>query len=140
MLLIYIQKEHILEIEKLSQESSCWTAHEIELVIQGFDTYATDFLAISQVLVTKSESSVRSFYNYFKDHLNLDNLTMNNSVKIKAEANNMFNELVKQNRSDLPVVVADAVQTEVVVVAIQPKIEQTLDLNKTKADECITLD
>ena len=140
--MLLIQKEHILENEKLSQESPCWTAHEIELVIQSFDTYGTDFLAISQVLVTKSESSVRSFYNYFKDHLNLDKLTMNNSVKIKAEANNMFNELVKQNRSDLPVVVADAVQTEgvVVVVASQPKIEQSLDLNKTKADECITLD
>ena len=52
-------------------ETPCWTAHEISLVILGFNKYGKDFAAISQVLQTKSENSVKSFYNYYKDHLSL---------------------------------------------------------------------
>ena len=62
-------------------ESPCWTEHDVALVIQGFNKYGNDFAAISQVLQTKSENSIKAFYNYYKDHFNLDKLVLTNPVK-----------------------------------------------------------
>jgi hypothetical protein len=58
-----------------------WNANEVALAIQGFEKYGQDFEAISQVIGSKSELSIRAFYNYYKDSLNLDKLILNNAVR-----------------------------------------------------------
>jgi antitoxin component HigA of HigAB toxin-antitoxin module len=58
-----------------------WTPNEIALVLQGFNKYGEDFEAISQVIGSKTDASIKAFYNYYKENLNLDKLILNNPVR-----------------------------------------------------------
>jgi REST corepressor 1 len=58
-------------------ETPVWNEHEISMVLQGFSKYGTDFEAISQVMGTKSENSIKSFYLYHKDNYSLEKLVLN---------------------------------------------------------------
>lgn len=58
-----------------------WTPNEIALVLQGYNKYGEDFEAISQVIGSKTESSIRAFYNFYKENLNLDKVIFNNPVR-----------------------------------------------------------
>jgi len=64
-------------LEVKSVPTPSWTSREIGLVLQGLNKYGTDFNAISQVLGSKSESSIKSFYQYHKEHYNLEKLIAN---------------------------------------------------------------
>lgn len=79
-----------------------WTPHEIILVIQGFNRYGSDFNAISEVIGTKSENSIKSFYQYHKENYNLEKL-INNPAELKARSEVIYNDLNSLNRPDLPV-------------------------------------
>lgn len=92
----------LLKIETDSYPTPEWNSHEIALVLQAFNKYGADFEAISQVMGTKSENSIRSFYQYHKDHYNLDKLILN-PIHLKSESLLIFNNLNKLNRPDLPV-------------------------------------
>ena len=61
-----------------------WNSNEVALAIQGFNKYGDDFVAISEILGTKSEGSVKAFYNYYKDNYGLDKLIINNPVSFLA--------------------------------------------------------
>ena len=91
-------KERLIQMDEEAIETPCWTAHEISLVIQGFNKYGNDFVAISQVLQTKSENSVKSFFNYYKEHLNLDKLVLNNPVSVETNLIRLLCLILQQKR------------------------------------------
>jgi len=61
----------------------CWTPNEISLALQGFNKYGDDFEAIAQVIGSKTEGSIKAFYNYYKENFALDKLILNNPVTKK---------------------------------------------------------
>lgn len=93
--------EQMLQLE--SEPIPEWTPKEIALVIQGFNKYGDEFEAISQVIGTKTEGSIKAFYNYYKENLNLDKLILNCSKELTQRANQTYNTLNKLNLPELPV-------------------------------------
>lgn len=98
---IEIDHELLKALESKSVATPAWTPHEISLVIQSFNKYGTDFNAISQVLGSKSESSIKAFYQYHKENYNLEKL-ITNPMDIKTESLAIFNDLSQLNRPELP--------------------------------------
>lgn len=101
----------LIKIEANSVPTPCWTAHEIALAIQGFNKYGSDFNAIAQVIGSKTENSIKSFYQYHKENYNLESLIANPS-NLKEESLAIFNEIKKQNRADIP---TSKLETEAIV-------------------------
>ncbi len=58
-------------------ETPVWSEHDICIVLQGFSRFGTDFEAISEVMGTKTENAIKSFYQYHKDNYNLEKLVLN---------------------------------------------------------------
>jgi len=56
----------------LSRVTMRWSNEELLLAVQGVRTYGQDFKAIAEVLGSKSESQVRSFYTNYKRRYRLD--------------------------------------------------------------------
>ncbi|RNA45018.1 REST corepressor 3-like isoform X2 [Brachionus plicatilis] len=79
-----------------------WTQKEINFVLQGFNKFGDDFELISQLIQTKSPESVKAFYAYYKDSLNLEKLVTNNTDLNKKSIEIMAN-LKKNNRHDIQV-------------------------------------
>jgi hypothetical protein len=67
----------MLQLEAESVPIPGWTPDEIALAIQGFNKYGEDFEAISQVIGSKTDASIKAFYNYYKESLGLDKLILN---------------------------------------------------------------
>lgn len=98
---IEIDHELLKVLESKSTPTPAWTPHEISLVIQGFNKYGTDFSAISQVLGSKSECSIKAFYQYHKENYNLEKL-VTNPMDLKTESLAIFNDLSRLNNPELP--------------------------------------
>jgi hypothetical protein len=62
----------LLQIDQNQTITKEWTEREVMLALQGYQTYGDNFEAISQVIGSKTESNVRTFYNYHKEHFNLN--------------------------------------------------------------------
>jgi len=58
----------------LSRITMRWSNEELLLAVQGVRQYGQDFKAIAEVLGTKSESQVRSFYTNYKRRYHLDDV------------------------------------------------------------------
>lgn len=54
------------------QHAKVWTNDEVQMAIQGFRRYGTDFTAISDVIRTKSPEAVKIFYVSQKERLGLE--------------------------------------------------------------------
>ncbi|CAF0761791.1 unnamed protein product [Brachionus calyciflorus] len=87
------------ESEKVSP---FWSQKEISLVLQAFQKYGEDFEGISDLIETKSPESIKAFYNYYKDSLNLDKLILN-SKELGKRSQDILSNLKRLNRSDVPV-------------------------------------
>lgn len=73
----FLKNDLLKALEAKSIPTPSWTSHEIALVLQGFNKYGTNFSAIAQVIGSKSESSIKAFYQYHKDNYNLEKLIAN---------------------------------------------------------------
>lgn len=83
--------------------SPFWSQKEISLALQSFIKFGDDFEAVSQIIKTKKIESIRAFYNFYKDSLNLDKMLCSNSKELNRKSNEIMSNLKKLNRTDLPV-------------------------------------
>lgn len=58
--------------ESTSRINSRWTPDELLLAVQGVRKYGKDFSAIAEVIGTKSDNHVRSFFVNYRRKYNLD--------------------------------------------------------------------
>ena len=72
-----------------------WTSHEVTMALLAFNKYGDDLEAISDIIKTKSQSSIKAFYNYYKDNLNLDKLIFTNSKALTKRSSLIANDLLK---------------------------------------------
>lgn len=64
--------DHLRPPEVSSRINARWTNDELLLAVQGIRKYGKDFAAIAEVIGTKTEAHLRSFFVNYRRRYNLD--------------------------------------------------------------------
>lgn len=64
--------DDLLQVDNSNRLNSRWNNDELQLAIKGVRKYGKDFQAIAELLGTKTEAQVRSFFVNYRRKYNLD--------------------------------------------------------------------
>lgn len=66
--------DDIMQADSSNRLNTRWTGDELQLAVKGVQTHGKDFQAIAELLGTKTEAQVRSFFLSYRRKYNLDEM------------------------------------------------------------------
>lgn len=75
----------------INRISTRWSSDEAQLAIKGFRDNGKDYLAIAEIIGTKTEQHVRQFYTNYRKRYNLDNIVKEFEAQQQQQDQNNIN-------------------------------------------------
>lgn len=101
--------DDLMQADSSNRLNTRWTGDELQLAVKGVQTHGKDFQAIAELLGTKTEAQIRSFFLSYRRKYNLDEMVdefekNNNKLKQEKEENNIkpnngFNDAASTSKS-----------------------------------------